>query len=155
MKKSMRLLLVVVVGIFLISCESTQTKPSIEKPSIEQPDLQMDFSLDMLNEKISGFTVKFGNNSSSLNDKNFQKTMKGVTKTVKSIIKQIPGGNYVYIVGHTTTVGKESKNKALSKRRAYNVYRHLIKKGIKKSKLKYKGVADSEGSKRAVSFVIM
>ena len=137
MKKSMRLLLVVVVGIFLISCESTQTKPSIEKPSIEQPDLQMDFSLDMLNEKISGFTVKFGN------------------KTVKSIIKQIPGGNYVYIVGHTTTVGKESKNKALSKRRAYNVYRHLIKKGIKKSKLKYKGVADSEGSKRAVSFVIM
>lgn len=53
-------------------------------------------------------------------------------------------GVSIEISGHTDNKGSESYNKTLSKNRAKSVYDHLIKKGIDKERLTYKGYGQDE-----------
>jgi outer membrane protein OmpA-like peptidoglycan-associated protein len=50
----------------------------------------------------------------------------------------------IEIGGHTDNVGSKSYNKNLSTKRAKAVYQYLIKKGIDKSRLSYKGYGESK-----------
>ncbi len=50
---------------------------------------------------------------------------------------------HIEIHGHTDNIGKTSYNNKLSENRAKAVYEYLIKKGINKTKIKYKGFGSS------------
>ncbi len=61
------------------------------------------------------------------------------------IIKQLPKGTKVFIVGHTDSLPvKNGSNWELSVRRAISVLEYLLKKGVKKDMLRAVGVADTQ-----------
>lgn len=62
---------------------------------------------------------------------------------ILACIDASPQGTFV-VCGHTDCLGSDSYNKSLSLRRAKRVYELLLKKGIKKGRLKYKGFGSSQ-----------
>ena len=67
---------------------------------------------------------------------------------ISEVAKAVPAGFKLQVTGHANANKRRSESYwvALSKRRAYDVYQHLLKKGMPKDKLTYKGVGSSEGA---------
>jgi len=63
--------------------------------------------------------------------------------TLVELLEKNPGLK-VEIGGHTDNVGTEEYNLTLSEKRAESVYDFLVKKGIEKGRLRFKGYGFSE-----------
>lgn len=82
--------------------------------------------------------ITFGFNEHDISKSGMQSL--GVLITV---LNQYPNIN-IEVAGHTDNFGTEKINIKVSERRAHSVYKYLISKGIKKSRLKAKGYGESK-----------
>jgi len=94
----------------------------------------------LVEEEIVPYTldIKFAQNSFKL-----PKTSNKEMKKLASFLKE-NSAYHVEVIGHTSNIGEASANKWLSKTRAKYVTLDLIKRGISKKRLTYKGVGDTE-----------
>lgn len=89
---------------------------------------------------ISSSAVFFKINSADLSDQ-----AKATLQLVVDAIKESPADTDFTIIGHADAdTGTPEFNQALSERRAEAVYNYLIKQGINKNRLKWKGVGATD-----------
>ncbi len=79
----------------------------------------------------------------SLNSANVTAQQERVLAQITEILDAFPNARFE-IIGHTCDVGEREGNLNLSKQRAENLVKFLIKKGVTEDKLKSRGVADDQ-----------
>ena len=83
-------------------------------------------------------SAHFGQNKHNLNKESYQE-LNELVKTLK-VRKNVK----IEILGHTDISGDEEHNITLSKQRAKSVVNYLVKKGISRERLTFKGLGSSE-----------
>jgi outer membrane protein OmpA-like peptidoglycan-associated protein len=164
MKTSITFIAIMTISLFAFSCAKEQVKQP-EKVGVDTAFIST--SNDQLSRyPVSGFAYK----SSKIPTQEWDKWAKVAEPVVRRILDKVPDGYVMEIRGHTDSSGPEmaedSKpgNEAISTNRAKAVYDALIRAGVSKSKLTYRGVASTEmipgvnprsGAQRRVTFVIV
>lgn len=123
--------------------------------------IELNFAINELN---IGAKTKLNNILFSTNSADITPLSKAMLDNFAEYLKENPHIK-IRIEGHTDNIANASFNLKLSKRRAQKVYRYLVKKGIKRSRITYEGygemqpIADNDTEKgraknRRTEFVI-
>jgi outer membrane protein OmpA-like peptidoglycan-associated protein len=114
------------------TANNAERKADAANQSIQQMHGQLSAMEGRMGTPDSGYTagdaemVNFRNNSDGLDDKSKEK----LDTVASAVMAQQPGGYMVEIQGFTDSKGSDSFNNNLSQRRAENVRRYLVGKGV-------------------------
>ncbi len=136
------LLSLLVAALFSLGCAQKQVKK-------EEPKVQSGFGTEMIvkasNEKLAEMPVKgFSADSAKLKKEVVKDWVKDILPAVREIISKMPEGYKLQVTGHVAKPRYSRSKKPVSTMRARAVYRELVKNGVPKDKLTYKGVGYSD-----------
>lgn len=142
MKKS--LLLLLAIGVFIaIGCASQQPAQQAETPSVSGGSgMFISASNEALKPAADALDV-FPPSSSNLSNRNKSLIGSKAVAVIKEVVNKLPEGYVVQVTGHSALV-KEAPTDDVSTGRAKAVYDELVRAGIDRNKLTYKGVGTSE-----------
>ncbi len=142
MKRSLLLLLAFAV-MFAVSCASQQPAQQAETPSVSGGvGMMVSASNEALKPAADALEV-FPPSSSNLSSRNKSLIGSKAVAVIKEVVNKIPEGYVIQVTGHSALV-KEAPTDDVSTGRAKAVYDELIRAGIDRNKLTYKGVGTSE-----------
>ncbi len=142
MKRSLLLLLTVAV-IAAISCASQQPAQQAETPSVSGGvGMMVSASNEALKPAADALEV-FPPSSANLSNRNKSLIGSKAVAVIKEVVNKVPEGYVIQVTGHSALV-KEAPTDDVSTGRAKAVYDELIRAGIDRNKLTYKGVGTSE-----------
>ncbi|PTB93565.1 hypothetical protein C9994_12895, partial [Marivirga lumbricoides] len=101
------------------------------------------FSNDMIMVPVKS-TAEISLNNVFFNFDSYQLLPKSKSELDRIVEVMSENDINVNIIGHTDNIGTEAYNKELSERRAEAVVNYLVKSGVEKNKLNYKGMGESE-----------
>ncbi len=142
MNKTLYLLLAVITA-FAIGCSSTQPTEQSEAPSVSSgAGMMVSASNEALKPAADALDV-FPPSSSNLSNRNKSLIGSKAVAIVKEVVNKVPEGYVIQVTGHSALV-KDAATDEVSTNRAKAVYNELVRAGINRNKLTYKGVATSE-----------
>ncbi len=142
MKRALLLLLSIAV-ITAMSCASQQPAQQAETPSVSGgAGMMVSASNEALKPAADALDV-FPPSSANLSNRNKSLIGSKAVAVIKEVVNKIPEGYVIQVTGHSALV-KEAPTDDVSTGRAKAVYNELIRAGIDRNKLTYKGVGTSE-----------
>jgi len=143
MKKILFLILAVVTA-FAIGCSSAQpTQQQSETPTVSSgAGMMVSASNEALKPAAEALDV-FPPSSANLSGRNKSLIGSKAVAVIKEVVNKLPEGYVIQVTGHSALV-KDAATDEVSTNRAKGVYNELVRAGIDRNKLTYKGVSTSE-----------
>jgi len=141
MKKSVLLLLALAV-VVAIGCASSQPQQA-ETPSVSTGGGMMVSAANEALKPAADALDVFPPNASNLSNRNKSLIGSKAVAVIKEVVNKLPEGHVIQVTGHSALV-KEAPTDDVSTGRAKAVYDELVRAGIDRNKLTYKGVGTSE-----------
>lgn len=142
MKKCL-LVLVVAATAFTFACSSAQPTQQSETPQVSSgAGMMVSASNEALKPAAEALDV-FQPSSANLTNRNKSLIGSKAVAVIKEVVNKLPAGYVIQVTGHSAMV-KDAATDDVSTGRARAVYNELVRAGVNRDKLTYKGIATSE-----------
>ncbi|MCX7679047.1 MAG: OmpA family protein [Spirochaetes bacterium] len=133
-----------IAAISMIGCASQQPAPQqSEAPAVSTSSAMFINSMNEALKPAADVLEVFAPNSWTLTNRNKSLLSSKSVAIIKDVVNKLPEGYVVQVTGHSALV-KEAPTDDVSTGRAKVVYDELIRAGINRNKLTYKGVGTAE-----------
>lgn len=142
MKKSLLMLFALALA-FTFACASGQQTQQSETPQVSSgAGMMVSASNEALKPAAEALDV-FPPSSANLSNRNRGLIGSKAVAVIKEVVNKLPAGYVIQVTGHSAMV-KDAATDDVSTDRAKGVYNELVRAGVDRNKLTYKGVATSE-----------
>lgn len=142
--KNLKSMLTLVAFACIIACASQQPAPQqSETPTVSTSSAMFINSMNEALKPAADVLEVFAPNSTVLTNKNKSILSSKSVAVIKDLVNKLPEGYVIQVTGHSALVKEESTDD-VSTGRAKVVYDELIRAGIDRNKLTYKGVGTTE-----------
>ena len=141
--KKVLVVLFVAAAAFTFACSSSQTTQQAETPQVSSgAGMMVSATNEALKPAADALDV-FQPSSAALTNRNKSLISSKAVAVIKEVVNKVPEGYVIQVTGHSAMV-KDAATDDVSTNRAKAVYNELLRAGIDRNKLTYKGIATSE-----------
>jgi len=141
--KKVLVVLFVAAAAFTFACSSSQTTQQAETPQVSSgAGMMVSATNEALKPAADALDV-FQPSSAALTSRNRSLISSKAVAVIKEVVNKVPEGYVIQVTGHSAMV-KDAATDDVSTNRAKAVYNELLRAGIDRNKLTYKGIATSE-----------